>query len=752
MSISLSFVVVTSNLIFMRILFYLLSWLGLLCITIGDLVFTVIALVITIVRTLALAFGNGLKRFSKAIISKLESLSRKRPSPRQSVHKKVRGSRKSSRQYQSPIWIKLRYFFIGFLFSFFFFFLPLVFFLFLQDLPHPKELTTRQIPQTTKIYDRKGTLLYEIYATQNRTLVPLKDIPKSLQQATLAIEDKNFYQHPGFDIASIIRAIKEDREAGRILQGGSTITQQLIKSSMLSPEQSVTRKAKEIVLAFWSERIYSKDQILEMYFNQVPYGGTAWGVEAASETYFNKNVKDLDLAESAFLAGLTQSPTAYSPYGLNPTLWKARQKDVLSRMVALKFITKKQAQEASNEKLTFGRDQQAFQAPHFVNYVKDFLVRKYGLAMVEKGGLQVITSLDLSLQNKVQDIVRDEVNKDAYLNLSNGAAVVSNPKNGDILAMVGSKDFNDPNGGNVNVTTAFRQPGSSIKPVTYAAALSNGFTAASILDDSPVSFPSAGGAYSPVNYDGKFHGKLPLRIALANSLNIPAVKTLQAVGISTMVHLARDMGISSWDPNDDYGLSVTLGSKEVTMLDMVTVNGTFANQGMRVDLNPILKISNFKGEVLEEKNSPSGRQILQPGVAYIMADILADNNSRSMEFGPNSPLNIPGHTVSVKTGTTDDKRDNWTNGFTPNYVVSVWVGNNDNSPMSQSLASGITGAAPIWNRIMTQLIGNKPDIKQPLPSDVIGIPCNGRTEYFLKGTETSAPCSRQPFFTISPDR
>lgn len=676
-------------------------------------------------------------------------LKNKKKTPPVRQKNKTHSTRKRRYQTVSPILTKLRYFFIGFLFSTLFIFLPLVMYVFLQDLPHPNELVTRQIPQTTKIYDRHGTLLYELYASQNRTLVPLSTIPKTLQQATLAIEDKNFYKHPGFDISSIIRALKEDHEAGQILQGGSTITQQLIKSSMLTPEQSITRKVKEIVLAFWAERTYSKDQILEMYFNQVPYGGTAWGVEAASETYFDKGVKDLDLAQSAFLAGLTQSPTRYSPYGENPTLWKKRQKEVLSRMVALKYITDKQAREAEKEQLQFNRNQDAFKAPHFVNYVKDYLVKKYGLAMVEKGGLQVTTSLDLSLQNKVQDIVRDEVNRDAYLNLTNGAAVVSNPKNGDILAMVGSKDFNDPNGGNVNVATSLRQPGSSIKPVTYAAALSNGFTAASVLDDSPVSFPTGSGTYSPVNYDGKFRGKISLRLSLANSLNIPAVKTLQAVGVPTMVHLARDMGVKSWDPDGNYGLSITLGAAEVTMLDMVTVNGTLANGGKRVDLNPILKITNYKGDTLDDKKTVSSRQILQPGVAYIISSILSDNPARSMEFGPNSPLNIPGHTVSVKTGTTDNKRDNWTNGYTPDYVVSVWVGNNDNSPMSQALASGITGAAPIWNRIMTLLLANKPDTKTPVPNDIVGVPCNGRTEYFLKGTEANANC-RQFFFTSTP--
>lgn len=740
----------------MRIIFYGLSWVALLLITIGDLAFAFIRLLFAVLfmaykalqKSFLFVYHKTLQGFHwlSHVLSRLKKPKRL-ASPKERFKAQKRKTKKSTR-FNLSLGTKVRYFLVGFLFSFLFIFLPLIFFLFLQDLPHPRELVTRQIPQTTKIYDRHGTLLYEIYASQNRTLVPLSDIPNTLREATIAIEDKNFYRHPGFDISSIIRALKEDHSAGKIIQGGSTITQQLIKSSMLSPEQSLSRKFKEIVLAFWSERIYSKDQILEMYFNQVPYGGTAWGIEAASEVYFNKNVRDLNLAESAFLAGLTSSPTTYSPYGDQPNLWKIRQKDVLSRMVSVGFITKQQAEKASKEKITFAKAQGAFNAPHFVNYIREFLVKKYGLAMVEKGGLQVTTSLDLALQDKVQTIIKDEVNHDAYLNLSNGAAVVANPKNGDILAMVGSKDFNDPNGGNVNVTTSLRQPGSSIKPVTYSAALSNGFTAASLIDDSPVSFPTGSGTYSPVNYDGRFHGKLPLRLALANSLNIPAVKVLQQIGVPTMMHLARDMGVNSWDPSGQYGLSLTLGSAEVTMLDMVTVNGTLANEGSRVDLNPILKITNSKGETLEQKTEIAAQPILQSGVAFIISDILADNKARSMEFGPNSPLSIPGHTVSVKTGTTDNKRDNWTNGYTPNYVVSVWVGNNDNTPMSQNLASGITGAAPIWNKIMTLLLTNKPDVKQTKPESIVAIPCNGRTEYFVKGTETNAMCHFS--YTITP--
>lgn len=638
--------------------------------------------------------------------------------------------------------IKFKYFVFGFLICIIFVLTPISTYFFLNSLPSPKQLANRQIPQTTKIYDRNGKLLYQIYANENRTLVPLSSIPKDLINATIAIEDKDFYTNPGFDTNAIIRSAVANL-SGKPIQGGSTITQQLIKSTLLTPERTIERKFKEIVLAFWAEKIYTKDQILEMYFNQVAYGGTAWGVESAAQSYFGKSVKNLTLAQSAFLAGMPQAPSDYSPFGENPNLWKKRQRDVLNKMVSLNFITKKNAQEALDELLVFETPQTPIYAPHFVMYVKDLLIKKYGLTMVEKGGLIVTTSLDLKTQDMAQEIVRTQVDENAYLNLTNGAALVTNPKNGDILAMVGSRDYDDPNGGNVNLTTSLRQPGSSIKVVTYAAAMSNGFTAATILDDSPVTYRVAGAPdYSPLNYDGAFHGRIPLRIAFANSFNIPAVKTLAKIGIPNMIATAKKMGITTWNDPQNYGLSLTLGAAEVKMTDMATVYGTVANQGQRVDVNPILKITNYASEVLYQKNGIEKRQTLDSGIAFIISNILADNNARSWEFGSNSPLNIPRHTVSVKTGTTDNKRDNWTIGFTPSYLVSVWVGNNDNTPMSQSLASGITGAAPIWNKIMTNLLGNVNTLSYKMPENVVQKKCGTRVEYFIKGTEANVSCSQ----------
>ncbi len=645
----------------------------------------------------------------------------------------------------------MKYFFIGSFFSLVFVFIPLTVIIFLQELPSPKQLSFQQVPLTTKIFDRNNVLLYQIYANQNRTLIPLSSIPKHLKNATIAIEDKNFYKNSGIDISAIIRALIADI-SGKSLQGGSTITQQLIKSTLLTPEISIKRKIKEIILAFWADRIYTKDQILEMYFNQVPYGGTAWGIEAATERYFNKQVKDLTLSESAFLAGLTKAPTIYSPYNPSSSLWKKRQTDVLNRMEDLKYITSKEKQEALKEELIFSDPESPIYAPHFVMYIKDLLIKKYGLGMVEKGGLYVTTSLDLKTQEMAQKIVSEEVEKNAYLNLTNGASIVTNPKNGDILAMVGSRDYSDINSGNFNVVIAQRQPGSSIKAVTYLAALSNGFTAATILDDSPITFKFFNSpSYSPVNYDGRFHGKMSLRIALSNSINIPAVKVLSKIGISNMVNLAKKMGITTWSDPENYGLAITLGAADVKMTDMATVYGVLANEGNRVNLNPILKITDSSGNILEEKKDPPAggekTKVIDPGIAFIISDILADNRARAMEFGVNSPLNIPNHYVSVKTGTSDNKRDNWTIGYTPKYVVAVWVGNNDNSPMSQSLASGITGAAPIWHNIMVNLLQKTASASAGriiAPSNVIQKNCIGRKEYFIKGTENSVNCTFIP--------
>lgn len=612
---------------------------------------------------------------------------------------------------------------------------------FVRELPDPHTLKNKPVPMTTKITDRNGTLLYSMFVDQDRTLVPLDKIPATVKQATIAIEDHDFYSHIGFSIRGMLRAAKETLLHHRI-QGGSTLTQQLIKNTLLSPEPTVSRKIKELVLSFWTERIYTKDEILEMYLNLVPYGGTYWGIESASHGFFGKSASNLTLSEAAFLAGLPAAPTEYSPFFGNRSAALQRQKSVLDQMVNMGFITMQEAQTAEKEHLTLVPQQTPLQAPHFVMFVKKLLAEKYGLRKVEQGGLYVKTSLDLDKQKMAEQIVQNEVNQLATLRVGNGAAVITNPKNGDILAMVGSKDYWDITGqGNVNITTSLRQPGSTIKVVTYAAALQSGFTASSLLDDSPITYTFNGEApYSPVNYDGAFHGRIPLRYALANSYNVPAVKVLDRIGVSRMVQYGKKMGIKSWDDSSRFGLSLTLGAGEVTLLDMSTVFGTLANKGARVDLNPILEVRDFDGKILEEKKDVASTQVVPEGIAYILSSILSDNQARSWAFGPNSTLQIPNRTVAVKTGTSNEKRDNLAIGYTPSNVVAVWVGNMDNSPMDPVLTSGITGASPIWQKIMMNLTKDK-DEPFEKPESVVVVQCySGKSEFYLKGTEGSRIC------------
>lgn len=622
-----------------------------------------------------------------------------------------------------------------------------------KALPNPQLLRNRDIPVTTKILDRKGVLLYEIYTNENRTPLSLSQIPDLTKKATIAIEDRDFYKHNGFSPKGILRAIKETILHDHI-QGGSTITQQLIKTALLSPEVTLRRKIKEILLAVWAERMYTKDQILEMYLNQVPYGGTAWGIESASQTYFGKSVKNISLAETALLAGLPAAPSEYSPFGPHPEKAIERQKEVLRRMVEDGYIKKEEAAKAITEQLHFRTPDIPIRAPHFVMYVRDYLTKRYGSRMVEQGGLRVITSLDSELQDKVQAVVSTNIANLKSLWVGNGAALVTDPKTGGILAMVGSKDyFNMNDDGNVNVTVSLRQPGSSIKVITYSTALEHGFTAATLLNDSPVSYPIPGQApYQPVNYDGRYHGLVPLRYALGNSYNIPAVRTLNSIGVTTMIEQGRKMGIDTWNDPSRFGLALTLGGGEVTMMDMAEVYGTLANGGKRIDLSPILEVTDYSGNVLEKGNLAIPVEATTPEIAWIMSNILSDNQARTQAFGPNSNLVIPGKTVSVKTGTTNDKRDNWTIGYTPSYVAVVWVGNNDNSPMNPYLTSGITGAAPIWQQIMKELLKDKSDEVQPRPEGIVEVPCYfGKVEYFVKGTEPKdGRCGVWPTITPSP--
>ena len=622
-------------------------------------------------------------------------------------------------------------------------------------LPNPHQLITRDQAVSTKIYDREGQLLYKIYRNQNRTLVQLKELPLPLIQATIAVEDAEFYHHRGFSWKAIFRAALKNLEGDK-LYGGSTITQQLVKNALLTPERTWRRKIKEIVLSLLVESKFSKDEILQMYFNEVGYGGAAYGIEEAAQLYLGKSAQELTLAQAALLAGLPASPTTFSPFGAHPELAKERQEFVLYRMKQEGFITEEQRKKAVEETIRLAPLRTDIKAPHFVMYLKEILAEKYGERMVEEGGLEVKTSLDLSLQEEVEKIVKNEVNSLQKLHITNGAALVTNPQTGEILAMVGSKDYFDETiDGNVNVTLRPRQPGSSIKPVNYAVALQNGFTPATVLSDTPITYQVAGQPpYSPKNYDNKFHGNIPLRIALASSYNVPAVKVLSAFGVDRMIDLGEKMGITTWKDRSRFGLSLTLGGGEVKMTDMAVAYGTLANLGGRVDLNPILEVKNYKGETLQKTPQTVKKEaVLSPAIAYLLTNILSDNIARTPAFGPSSWLNIKDHpSVAVKTGTTQNLRDNWTIGYTPDFVVAVWVGNNDNSPMSY-VASGVTGASPIWNKIMTFLVKDLPDKAFPPSEELIKVEicpltatlscegCGGKWEYFVSGTEPKSHCN-----------
>ncbi len=634
----------------------------------------------------------------------------------------------------------------------------------LKDLPDPNRLIQHQSPVASKIYDRTGQLLYTFFdGSEKRTLVKLEEIPDYVKQATIAIEDKDFYKHTGFSLQGIFRAIIRNT-ASQNVQGGSTITQQLIKNTLLTPEKTLKRKVKEVILSIEAELIFSKDEILQMYLNEVAYGGTAYGIEEAAQTYLGKSIKDVSLAQAALLAGLPVAPSKYSPFSSDPRKTMLRQHQVLNKMLQAGYILPDQLETAKKEKIILAPRQANIKAPHFVMYVKNLLVEKYGSRVVEQGGLKVTTSLDLKIQQMAEEKVKQEIARLAQLRVSNGAALVTNPQTGEILAMVGSQNYFDQTiDGNVNVCLRPRQPGSSIKVITYALALANNFTPATILPDSPITYYSPGAEpYSPRNYDNRFHGNVSLRTALASSYNVPAVKVLAYLGADKMVDLGRKMGITTWPEGEFYGLSTTLGSAEVKMTDLAVVYGTLANLGHKQALQPILKIVDSHGQELNDFQTPF-QKVLEPQVAYLITDILKDNQARIPAFGSNSLLKIPDQEVAVKTGTTNDKRDNWTIGYTHDFLVASWVGNNDNSPMS-AVASGITGASPIWHQIMTELLKNQEKHQFKTPDNLIKIPiciynsllpcpsCPTREEYFLPGTEPTQHCSSEQMKKIEEEK
>jgi 1A family penicillin-binding protein len=573
-------------------------------------------------------------------------------------------------------------------------------------LPPAEQLGARTLFMSTKIYDRNGELLYEVFDANagRRTYVAIKEIPQDLIDATIATEDKTFYNNPGFDPLAIGRAVWVNATEGEIVTGASTITQQLVKNIFLSPEQTFTRKLQEAILAQEITRRYTKDQILEIYLNEIYYGNMCYGIEAAAETYFGKRARDLTLAEASLLAGLPQAPSIYDPY-TNPEAAEQRQKTVLALMVKEGYVTWAEAEAAWSEDLDYRALRVDMKAPHFVVYVRKLLEEKYGTEVLYRGGLRVYTTLDLGMQEIAQEAARERVTALADRQVTNAAVVAMIPQTGEIRVMLGSVDFwKEEIDGQVNVALALRQPGSSIKPVNYLAAFEKGWTPATLIMDVTTEFPNPPGPpYVPKNYDSKEHGPVLLRQALACSYNIPAVKTLEFVGVPTMMEMASRLGITTFTDPDRYGLSLTLGGGEIMLLEHTGAYAVMANSGLRVPPVAILKIEDNQGQVIEEYQSPAGEQVISPQHAYLITHILSDNDARTPAFGPDSPLRLS-RPAAAKTGTTDDWKDSWTIGYTPDLVAGVWVGNADNTAMDH--VAGSTGAGHIWHDFMERVLAD----------------------------------------------
>jgi 1A family penicillin-binding protein len=578
-----------------------------------------------------------------------------------------------------------------------------------RNLPNPNQLLTRDIAQTTKIYDRTGQhVLYEISGDQKRTLVTLDQIPIYTQKATIAIEDKNFYNHGGFSLWSIFRTAITDVLFNRSA-GGSTLTQQFVKNAILTSEKSFTRKIKEVILSEQIEKKFTKDQILQMYLNEIPYGSNAYGVEAASQKYFGKSVQNIDLAESAVLAAMIQSPSYYSPYGSNLNDLLARKNYVLDLMAEQGYINNTQRDQAKNEVLNFKKPETSIFAPHFIMYVKELLAEKYGEKTMEQGGLKVYTTLDYDKQQIAEKVVAEKtIDYPTKYKADNASLVAIDPKTGQILAMVGSRDyFNNTIDGQVNVATSLRQPGSSMKPIVYSALFEKGYSTSTILYDVVTNFSTdPSHPYIPKNYNLKEYGPVTIRQALAGSLNIPAVKALYLAGLDNVVALAKNMGYTSLNNSSRFGLTFVLGGAEVELLQHVNAYSAFARDGQVCTPYAILKVVDKNGNVLED-NQPQSKQVITSKTARLINSILTDNSARSFMFGVNNYLTLGSRPVGAKTGTTNDFRDAWTIGYTPSLVAGVWVGNTDDS-MMRGGSDGSIVAAPIWNSFMKEALGNSP--------------------------------------------
>lgn len=631
-----------------------------------------------------------------------------------------------------------------------------------DDISSPASLAATKKTGTV-ILDRKGKVLFEGYGAQNSIPVKLSDLPASLKNATIAAEDPSFYSNPGFSIRGIARAAWVDMAHNGAVEGGSTITQQLVKNALLNSNKDFQRKYQELLLSVELTHRYTKDQILTMYLNDIYYGQGSTGVEVASETYFHKPAHDLSLGESALLAGLPLGPSRFDP-NFDRQAATDRRNFVLDRMASLGKISKQQAAAAKAQPIQLaatGAPQTApsgtqpmmvysksikVQAPWFVFYVLQQLRQEYGDDMVEQGGITVQTTLDLDKENLAETTIAGQINSLASHHVTNGSLISLDPHTGDILAMVGSVDYNAPGFGNVNTTLSDLQPGSSFKPIAYATAFKRGWNGATTVDDEPISFPDGnGGTYTPQNYDLKFHGTVTLRHALDNSLNIPAIKVLQFAGLPETLQTAHDMGITTLNDPSRYGLSLVLGGGEVRPIDMATVYATFANNGVKVEPRSILKVTDKHGKDITKNTQPKPQNSLDPRIAYMITSILSDDSSRQPEFPANGPLTLGGRPAAAKTGTTNDFRDNWTIGYTPQLATAVWVGNNDHTPMQN--VDGITGAAPIWHDYMMGALADTPQLAFTVPPGITlasVCPDGGIADGFSTGTTEAFMSTAMP--------
>jgi membrane peptidoglycan carboxypeptidase len=620
----------------------------------------------------------------------------------------------------------------------------------IESLPSVNGLAAAALDQDMLIYDRHGTLLADVALHGDRRIVvPITQVSPFLIEATIAVEDRTFYQNRGVDLGSILRAAIADYRHHRIDQGGSTISQQLVKQLFIGPHPAPTleRKVREAILALELNQRYSKPQILELYLNTIYYGSQTYGIEAAARSYFRTSARDLTLPQAAMLAGLPQAPTRNSPL-LDMAAAKRRQAQVLTAMVQQGYITTQDAEQAQAAPLPVYPPINSFQAPHFVDYVLRTLRNQFHVGPADRKGLRIYTTLDLNLQHLGEQVVHDQIaSKGGYYNFHDAAMVSMDPRTGEILAMVGGNEYNRP-GGQINMADSPRQPGSSFKIFTYSAAIeSRKVNMLSPILDEPLTFPVFGGddgfaPYAPQNYDRRYHGILPLKMAMGNSLNIPALKTELRIGIPAVLSAARRMGVQSLAQSDDYySLSLTLGGYPVTVLDMATGASTLATLGTRHMPTAVLRIEDNQGRPLYSYD-PKRNEVpaISPQVAFIIASIMSDDRNRCLEFGCHGDLTLPGRHVAAKTGTTQVFRDNWTVGFTPSLVTAVWVGNPDNAPLSHN-STGIVGAAPIWHRFMMVALAGTPDAWYAMPPGIHQVGSN----YFLPGTEYVRPILAQPW-------